>query len=266
MHAAALSDIGKVRVTNEDAFALLPEQGLFIVADGLGGHRAGATASKIVVSVLPEMVKQRRAAVQDDETTTISQLLRDTIAELSLTLREHAASEPGLAGMGATVVVACVQGAQAFIAHMGDSRAYLYRQGELKQLTDDHSVVGILLRRGEITPEEARAHPARNRLTRYVGMEHEAYPDVQTLKLSARDRLLLCTDGLMAMMRDEAITEILAHSHDPQLACQALVDSANAAGGHDNVTVLVADWAGGPKTSAARDTMADIQGRSVDVR
>jgi protein phosphatase len=248
LRAAALSDIGKVRRANEDAFALLPEQGLLIVADGMGGHRGGATASKIVVSVLPKMIEQRLASVPQDQVETISRFLRDAVLDLSRQVRQQSAREPSLAGMGATVVVAWVKGKQAFIAHMGDSRAYLYRQGKLKQLTDDHSVVGILLRQGEITPEEARVHPARNQVTRCVGMEGEVYPDVQTLLLSAEDRLLLCTDGLTGMVRDEGIAEILARSDDPQIACGSLVDAANAAGGHDNVTVLVADW----RTSDAR--------------
>jgi protein phosphatase len=143
--------------------------------------------------------------------------------------------------MGATVVLAFLWGQQVFIAHIGDSRAYLYRRGELRQLTDDHSVVGILLRHGKITPEEAKIHPARNKLSRYVGMEGEVYPDVQRLRPSAGDRLLLCTDGLTTMVPDDAIAEILVNCGDPQMACRSLVEAANAARGQDNVTVLVAD-------------------------
>jgi len=242
LRAAALSDIGKVRQNNEDAFALLPEKGLLIVSDGMGGMQGGEIASNIVVTLLPGMVERRLISLSVEEKDTTCLALRDTLVDLSQKVREESIGRHGLAGMGATVVLACIRGDQAFIAHLGDSRAYLFRAGHLTLLTNDHSVVGILLRTGEITPEEAKTHPARNVLSRYAGMEETAYADVQAVPLSIGDRLLLCTDGLTGMVRDEAIAEILAHSGDLQVACQSLVDAANAAGGHDNVTVLVAEW------------------------
>ena len=144
--------------------------------------------------------------------------------------------------MGATVVMALVQDDRAFIAHMGDSRAYLLRRGKLRPLTDDHSIVGILLRTGEIRPEEAEHHPARGQLSRYVGMEDEVYPDVRTVRLASGDRLLLCTDGLTGMVPDDTIMGLLAVSEEPQVACDHLVEAANAAGGKDNITAVIVDW------------------------
>jgi protein phosphatase len=242
VRSAGLSDKGKVRPANEDAFAMLSKQGLFIVSDGMGGHQAGATASEIVVRVLPKMLQQRVSALRGNAERAVCRALRDTIVALSQNVRQQSAGQPGLAGMGATVVLAWIRNREAFIAHMGDSRAYLYRGEKLKQLTADHSVVGILLRRREITPEEARVHPARSQISRYVGMDGLVYPDVRTLRLSSGDRLLLCTDGLTGMVSDKTIARILGRYREPEAACRSLVDAANAKGGHDNVTVLVADW------------------------
>ncbi len=256
LYASALSDIGKVRKGNEDAFALLPERGLFIVSDGMGGHQAGEAASKIVVSVLPGMVEQQVTSVPNDQPETISHALRDMIVELSQRVHQQSAGQAGLAGMGATVVLTYFRGEKAFIAHMGDSRAYLYRRRKLKQLTDDHSLVGILLRHGDITPEEAKVHPGRSRLSRYVGMEGEIYPDVQSVRLAVGDRILLCSDGLTGVVADQVISEILSGSEGPVAACRALVEAANACGGPDNITVLLIDCMrrrkGTPESSGPR--------------
>ena len=242
MNAAALSDVGRVRKRNEDAVALLPDDGLFIVADGIGSHRAGATASQIVVEALPQMIRTSMSDLPLEDTEAWSLAVRDVIVELSQQIREQSASETGFAGMGATVVLAHVHERRVLIAHMGDSRAYVYRDKHLRQLTDDHSVVGVLLRQKQITPDEARDHPARGRLSRYVGMQGEVYPDVQTLGVSTGDRLLLCTDGLSGMITEAAIATALDEYGDAEEVCRALVDAANAAGGRDNITVLVVDF------------------------
>jgi protein phosphatase len=143
--------------------------------------------------------------------------------------------------MGATVALVWLRGEQneAHLAHMGDSRIYLFRQNHLAQLTEDHSVVALLLKHQEITAEEARTHPARGRLSRFVGMEGEVYPDVQTVNLQGGDRLLICTDGLTGMVQDERVAQLLQANPDPQTTCQALVAEANKAGGEDNVTTVV---------------------------
>jgi protein phosphatase len=242
VRAAGLTDIGKTRLGNEDAFVLLPEQGLYIVADGMGGHNAGALASEIVVKSLPKMIERRSSSQSGGDAELISSCLQDAIVSLSQKIWTEAASRIDLAGMGATVVVASVQPDQAFIAHMGDSRAYLFRHGELRQLTQDHSVVGILLRQGEITPEEAKHHPARGQVSRYVGMEAEVYPDVQWFPTAAGDRLLMCTDGLTGMVSDSVIGDLLSEFADPERACHALAEAANLAGGKDNITAVIVDW------------------------
>ena len=171
-------------------------------------------------------------------------ILRDTIVELSQLIWKQSSGQPGLSGMGATLVLACIRGDHAYIAHMGDSRAYRYRQNELELLTQDHSVVGILLRDRKITDEEARHHPARGSLSRFMGMQGVVYPDVQDFKLAAGDRLLLCSDGLTGMLPDRVIARTLETERAPETACKALVEAANGNGGKDNITVVVGEWLG----------------------
>lgn len=239
IRAACVSDVGRVRQQNEDQCLVAPEHNLFIVSDGVGGHQAGEVASKAVVTVLPPIIEQRVARIRVPLTEAIEHALRDAIVEFSQRLQAESMGRAGLQGMGATVVVCLLRGSQAHLAHMGDSRIYLFRQERLMQLTEDHSVIGLLLRYGEITPEKARTHPARGRLSRYVGMEGAACPDVQTVQLQSGDRLLLCSDGLTNMVPDWKIVQILQANPEAKVACQALVDTANAAGGTDNITALV---------------------------
>ena len=242
MAAASISDVGKVREHNEDACLTDVAHGLFIVADGMGGAQAGALASEIVVRVLPEMIEEGIAGLKKPTGDSVRRAIRNTILALGQEIQAESAEQAGLKGMGATVVLSLIRGRWAHIAHMGDSRAYLFRDGRLTRLTEDHSIVGILLRNGEITPEEAKTHPARGRLSRYVGMESEVYPDVRTEGLRKSDRLLLCTDGVVGMISDADIQGILEANPEPQQACQALVHAANQAGGEDNITALVINW------------------------
>jgi protein phosphatase len=237
--AASVTDVGRVRGHNEDAYLVDAEHGLFVVSDGMGGQQAGALASQVVVKVLPRLIRERIARLRRPTSERIQQALRDAIVELSRQLHQESTSQLGLKGMGATVVVALVRGRCLHIAHMGDSRAYLFRKGSLTQLTEDHSVVGILLRSEQITPEEAKTHPARSQLSRYVGIEGEVHPDARSMGLVKGDRLILCTDGLTGMVSDAEIAAVLKERSEPQEACRALVDAANKAGGTDNITVVV---------------------------
>ncbi|MBN2560500.1 MAG: Stp1/IreP family PP2C-type Ser/Thr phosphatase [Phycisphaerae bacterium] len=239
---AAVTEVGNVRDHNEDAYFVDEAGDLFIISDGMGGHQAGEYASKAVVTVLPKMIRRALDADPKMPAKSLRDALVRSIAELSKQLREESAGQAGLAGMGATVVMTLLRREYAYIAHMGDSRAYLLRDGVLRQLTDDHSVVGILLRSGQITAEEAKDHPARGSVSRYVGMEGDALPDVQTVRLKAGDRLLLCTDGLSGMVSDDAIVSLLADHSEAEPACQVLVEAAKASGGRDNITVVVVDW------------------------
>lgn len=244
MQAAALTDVGRVRQVNEDACLADSAHGLFIVSDGMGGAQAGELASQIVVRVLPELIEQQLARVKAMTAGAIRGGMQNAVADLSRHLREETAGRLGLAGMGATVVAMLVRGRFAHIVHLGDSRAYRLRDGKLQQLTEDHSVVGILLRAGEITPAEARDHPARGRLSRFVGMEGDASPDVCTVPARPGDRFLLCTDGLTGMVDAGGITRLLLGHDEPEAACRALIEVANQAGGHDNSTVIVARFDG----------------------
>jgi PPM family protein phosphatase len=237
---AALTHPGLAREHNEDAYAIVPEQDLYIVSDGMGGHAGGETASSIVVEALPRLLGERVGPGPVSE-ADLHERLRTTLLELSRTVRTEAVRRVGLSGMGATVVLALVRGDRVTVAHMGDSRAYRHRAGELLQLTEDHSVVGILLRRGEIRPEDVDGHPARGRITRFIGMGEQVDPDVATFELVPGDRLLLCSDGLAGVVQDDVIAAVLSRREAPADACSRLVDAALAAGGPDNVTVLVAE-------------------------
>ena len=236
------SDIGMVRQENQDAVFGEPETGLFIVADGLGGHQAGALAARIVVEVLPKMLASRFAKINMDSVRVIRYWLRQEIMRLSRQLRAQSLLQPSTFGMGATLILAFIQNDKVHIAHAGDSRAYLFRENKLVRLTEDHSIISILLRARDITPEAARFHPAHGQLTRYVGMEGTLYSDVQTISIESKDRLLLCTDGLTGMLPDEAISDLLNKCPDPRTACQVLTAAANHAGGYDNVTEILLQW------------------------
>lgn len=239
---ASASDTGRVREENQDAFFADAEPGLFLTCDGMGGHQAGAMASKILTEILPEMIRRRFGRLGAARARAIRYWLRTDILDLSKRLRDESAARTELAGMGTTLVMALLRNSRAHIAHMGDSRDYLFRDNKLTQLTDDHSVLALLLAGGEISPEEAVNHPARGQLTRYVGMETEVYADIRTISLIPNDHLLLCIDGLTGMVSDQAIAETLQNHPQTQSACQALIDAANDAGGDDNITVQIINW------------------------
>lgn len=240
---AGLSDRGRVRGRNEDRWAADAERGLFVVSDGIGGARAGELASEIVVEALPALIFERLSELENPAGPEGLERVTAALAELSDELREESAGKLGLEGMGATVVLALVDDRAALIAHMGDSRAYLWREHTLKLLTRDHSLVQALIDAGEITVEQAADHPARGQLTRHVGMQGDPLPEARRLELRAGDRLLLCTDGLTGMLDDPMLLLILNEQPDPQGACRALVGAANEAGGADNITALVVSYA-----------------------
>jgi protein phosphatase len=237
---SGLSDTGRVRSGNEDAWAADPAQGLYIVADGMGGHAAGEIAARLVVDSLPKMVSKRTAKNAAPPTSqALARRLRAAVSRLSRDVYAQALAEPELMGMGSTVVLAMINGDDAVIVHMGDSRAYLLRAGRLRLLTRDHSVIQELLDRGHIRPEEAATHPQRNRITASVGMPGDPSPDSRRLPLLVGDKLLLCSDGLAGMIEDAEIAHILEAAEPPAAVCKHLIDAANQAGGHDNITAVV---------------------------
>lgn len=240
----AETHIGKERQENQDSFFADPEPALFLVSDGMGGHRGGALASGIVAEDLPVMIENALDKLKVGTPRTIRSLLERMIAEQSKQLQLEGTSETGFRDMGATLVIALLRKDRCFIANLGDSRAYRLRKGRMVQLTRDHSVVSELVEKGHIEPEEATNHDASGQITRYVGMEEKAHSNVRSFALKKADRILLCTDGLTDMVDDKAIASILNSETDPQTACESLVAAANKAGGHDNITALVLDWLG----------------------
>jgi protein phosphatase len=225
---AAATDVGLVRSNNEDAYLTAPP--LFAVADGMGGHRAGEVASAGAIRTL-----QKEAGHDTDS-------LVAAVQSANRAVHAEAAANPELAGMGTTITAMMTTNDAAQIVHVGDSRAYLLRDGRLRRLTQDHTVVDRLAREGKIPAEEADRHPQRSVLERALGVGPEVDVDVQLLDVRPGDRLLLCTDGLTSMLNDEEIREILLTEKDPEVAARALIDAALAAGGKDNVTAVIVDF------------------------
>jgi protein phosphatase len=228
-----VTDVGRTRSANQDnALAI---EGLFAVADGMGGHRGGEVASEVAVRALHE----RSPIVTSDDLLDAITIANDAILEQSI-------EDPNLRGMGTTLcVVALVADdngdERLAIANIGDSRVYLYSGGELAQMTDDHSLVAALVREGRLTPEEAEAHPQRNILTRALGIDHQVSIDAWYERPLVGDRWVLCSDGLFNEVSDDQIAAVLRRLADPTDAASELVRLANESGGRDNITVLIVD-------------------------
>ena len=224
----ATTDTGRQRRANEDS--LLARSPLFVVADGMGGAQAGEVASKIAVEVFEPGLGDSVEPEADLATRALAANAR--IHELSHSSAEHA-------GMGTTLTAVYVAPAEVAIAHVGDSRAYRLREGELSRLTDDHSLVDELLRQGKITPEEAVDHPQRSVITRALGPEPAVEIDTRSYAARAGDVYLLCSDGLTTMLPERRLSEILRANPRLRDAGEALVAAANEAGGRDNITVVL---------------------------
>ncbi|MFM2152694.1 MAG: hypothetical protein RL199_1129 [Pseudomonadota bacterium] len=238
---AFLTDVGRRREHNEDSLFVDGEARLWVVADGMGGHAAGETASRLTVDALARVLCSEQAvAVPAVEEVPAAAMAR-AIAVANEAVLSAARRDRRLAGMGTTVVGLLARGAEAFIGHVGDSRAYLLRSGTLALLTEDHSLVQEQVRAGVLTPELARVSPYRNVITRSVGMEEEVEVDLARLTPCAGDRLLLCSDGLNGMLEDAEIGALLGAGTIDE-AARLLVDRANAAGGDDNITVVIVEW------------------------
>ncbi|HRY08631.1 MAG: serine/threonine-protein phosphatase [Actinobacteria bacterium] len=229
---AARSDVGLVRQGNEDSG--YASDNLLIVADGMGGHVAGEMASATVTAIL--------AGLPIAESEDVLTQLADAVDEAQLEMRHIIAEQPDFQGMGTTVTVVCWQGDRASLAHVGDSRAYMLRGGELLRLTKDHTYVQTLVDAGQITEEEAATHRRRNLLIRAIDGVNTVEPDLSIREVHAGDRIMLCTDGLSGVLRDDQIRDLLSRS-DPPGAVTALVEAAIERGAPDNVTCVVADVA-----------------------
>ncbi len=236
----AVTDVGRMRDGNEDSYLSMGP--LAAVADGMGGHRGGEVASATAIDELRTLRDEAPFA----DGAAIDKALRDVIARANQRIREMAARDKALHGMGTTLTAVVEDGDAVHVAHIGDSRVYLLRRGELSMLTEDHTLVNSLVKQGKLTPEQAERHPQRSIITRALGVDADVEPDLATFKLLPGDRLLLCTDGLSGVVGRNRMRSVLQRVRDPQQAAERLVALANEAGGPDNITVIVLDTEGAP--------------------
>ena len=243
--SAAVTDRGRVRDSNEDSLLELAEDGLFAVADGMGGHAAGEVASRLAVETLEERLSGADGLPSAERVT-------GAVREANRSILRDADENPGRSGMGTTLTALALEaGGRWRIGHVGDSRAYLYRDGELRQLTTDHSWVGKRVAAGELTREEARRHPMSSVLERALGTSRDVEVDVEEGRADAGDLFLLCSDGLSDMLPHDELETLVAGEGAPEPPdgspddlADRLVGAANRAGGRDNVTVVLVRMSG----------------------
>jgi len=244
--AAGLSDVGRKRKSNEDSYHIDAVRGLFIVADGMGGHVAGEVASQLAVDTIQEFLRISDADSEitwpfdfDEKLSAGGNRVQAAIQLANREIVRHMQEREDTRGMGTTVVTAVVVDDACYIGHVGDSRAYLIRDGKISQLTRDHTFVNEQVEKGFMSRAEAEKHPARNILTRAVGSTEDLHVDLSETPLQPGDRILLCSDGLSSMVEDTAILGAVEQSPDLDEACARLVALANESGGWDNVTAVL---------------------------
>jgi serine/threonine protein phosphatase PrpC len=226
-HAASITDPGRKRRHNEDAFVFEPP--LFAIADGMGGAQAGEVASRLAAAAL----KESGAATGGE------QRIVDLVQEANRRVYDRSSTDPNTFGMGTTITVALVEDGRVAFGHVGDSRAYLIRDGVMEQVTEDHSLVNELLKSGKLSPEEAETHPQKSVITRALGTDPDVDVDTFTIDAVAGDLFLLCSDGLTDMVEEETILDLVERNRgDIDAALKALVRAANRGGGEDNITVV----------------------------
>jgi serine/threonine protein phosphatase PrpC len=242
--AAGVTDVGRKRDHNEDSFLIDEDLKLFVVADGMGGHAGGGTASRIAVETIDRELRQVRTsqgsvleATTPLQDSPVPEAIRAAVERACIAIYSKAQEDPRLAGMGTTVISLLMKGDQAFFAHVGDSRAYLIRGDLIQQISEDHSLVNEQIKAGMITPEEAKHSRYKNIITRSVGFEEEVQVDVMGLLSEPGDVFVLCSDGMANMMEDPEILHIVRH-HPLSEVPRTLVDLANERGGDDNITVI----------------------------
>lgn len=233
--AVARTSTGRVRSGNEDAFGFLPEQGIYVVCDGMGGAAGGEIASRLAVDTI-----LHRIATENAPQGSAQDRIHRAIAEANRAVLDRADREPGLYGMGTTLVALMVstESGKALIAHAGDSRCYLFRRGQLSLCTNDHSLVDEQMRLGTMTREEAERSPFRSVITRAIGTQDTVSEEILEMETEPGDLFLLCTDGLTREVPEEEIGRVLATGIDLERAVDRLIEDANEAGGRDNITCL----------------------------
>lgn len=241
MRIAMKSDVGMKRELNEDRAGYSTNRSdipLMVVCDGVGGHKAGEVASSIAVNQLIERWQMTSLSTVED----IRLWLLRHISDVNLRIYQKSHQYKDLTGMGTTLVLAVVVDEVLFIAHVGDSRAYAYRSYQLKQLTQDHTLVEALVQSGQITKEEARVHPKRNFVVRALGVESQVSIDFTTVTLKEDDVIVLCSDGLSNMLNEQEMKDVLASYSTLEEQADQFIRRANEAGGTDNITVLCARY------------------------
>jgi protein phosphatase len=244
--SAGLTDVGRKRNHNEDSYLVDEELQLYVVADGMGGHAGGGTASRIAVETIDrEMRAAKNSAdnpfgveVEPLQDSPLPEYLRGAVEKACFEIYRQAQEDPRLSGMGTTVISLCVRGEHALFAHVGDSRAYLVRGDLIQQVSEDHSLVNEQIKAGMITPEEARHSRYKNIITRSVGFEEEVQVDVMGLVTKPGDSFILCSDGLANLVEDKEIQQVISSTPLAE-APKKLIEMANERGGDDNITVIV---------------------------
>ncbi len=238
------TDVGKTRPINEDGYYISDyskklDAGYAMVADGMGGHQAGEVASKLAVGCISEIINEKCRA--DMEMADIKELLGAAIKQANSLIYEKGRGDGECQGMGTTLTLLFVKGDTGVVAHVGDSRAYLLREGQLHQITTDHSLVQMLLSRGQITEEEAATHPQKNVITRALGTDSDVEIDLYEFAVSSGDVMLLGSDGLSNMLSTEKLSAMLQKGKKGSLdtLAKALVEEANSRGGLDNITAVL---------------------------
>ena len=234
---AARTDVGMIRSGNEDNFAVDANgaRGIFIVADGMGGHAAGEVASEMAVQI----VQRELAPVADLEGEEVAKLVGGTLKKANRAIHDRTLTEVDKQGMGTTASVLLISGARYLIGQVGDSRIYLMRDGTLSQITKDHSYVQEQVDAGFLTPEQARYHPYSNVITRCVGASPDVEPDVYRGEARTGDLFLVASDGLTGMVDDRRLGQLLGSRAEPERKVQALISEANGRGGLDNITAII---------------------------
>lgn len=244
IRAGFKSDIGMKRKNNEDSCFMMPREQVYIVADGVGGNNSGETASGLAVSTIAERIKKKSPlSVKKDE--DVIGILKDCVELANRKIINYGIKHPENKGMATTIVMCCVKGNKAYFANAGDSRAYILRGGELCQITEDHSFVNSLLKKGAISPEEAMSHEKRNMITKALGAEDQVGADYYQTDIKNGDIILLCTDGLYGEVPEEELCEAIEKTDDMSELAATLVEMANCHGGRDNVTAVCLKVEGG---------------------
>jgi len=258
LDVAGLTDVGRVRASNEDSFGYDERLGIFVVCDGMGGHAAGEIASRIAVDAVLRYFREHEPTVKEearlDDTPLGARLLAEAVKQANDAILEYAEAHKNTSGMGTTLVAARFADRNVSIANVGDSRIYLFREGELLQLTEDHSLVMEQVRRGMLTVEEAQRSSAKNIITRALGTDETTLPDLGEFPAQDGDVLLLATDGVLRHVGDAEIRDILLQVPSLKAACTTLIDAANEGGGDDNSTCVLVRVRNGPPPKTDPET------------